>query len=64
MVLFSEYSALDTDHVESFHVKKDAAEESLEHFVQRVGHQPDRPQLQVLSHLLQNPTSLLSHLLH
>lgn len=52
------------DHVESFHVDIDASEETLEHLIDSVGHQPDKPQLQIVRHFLQNPTSLLSHLLH
>ncbi len=55
---------LGPDRVESLHIDKDAGEESLEHLAQYVSQQPDEPQLQVLRHFLQNPTSLLSHLLH
>lgn len=50
--------------VKSFHVDEDVAEEPPEHFAEGVGHQPDKPQLQVLRHLLQNGASVLSHLLH
>lgn len=52
------------DHVEAFHIDKDAAEESLEHLAEHVAHQPDKTQLQVLGHFLQNPTSIFSHLIH
>lgn len=67
MSYYSEYSinkSFGPDHVESLHVDKDAGKEPLEHLAEDVGHQSDKPQLQVLRHFLQNPTSLLSHLFH
>lgn len=53
-----------SDRVEALHVDEDAAEEPLEDLAERVAHQADEAQLQVVGHFLQDAAGVLLHLVH